>query len=62
MKKMYSIDKKQFEKKEDKIVITKNDLHLRNYLHFQAQLQNVSYLSKNKKKIIPRKQKYKEKY
>lgn len=43
------------------IVIKKQDLHLRNELHFNACLNsNVAYVEKNKKKLIPRKQKYKK--
>ena len=45
--------------KSNKFTIKPQDLHLRNELHFQAcQQTNVAYVSKNKKKIIPRKQKY----
>ena len=57
MKKMYQTN----EPKEKKMVIKVSDLHLRNELHFRAcQNSNVAYISKDKSKMIPRKQKYKK--
>ena len=60
MKKMYQVNKPK--KENNKIVIKRDSLHLRNELHFQACLANNTYIEKNKKKIIPRKMKYKEKF
>ena len=57
MKKMYQTA----QPKDKKIIIKVGDLHLRNELHFRAcQNSNVAYISKDKSKIIPRKQKYKK--
>lgn len=57
MKKMYQTNQP---KENKKMVIKVGDLHLRNELHFRAcQNSNVAYIGKDKKKIIPRKQKYK---
>lgn len=60
MKKMYQVNEPK--EKNNKITIKNSDLHLRNELHFQACLSNIAYVAKNKKKIIPRKQKYKTFY
>lgn len=49
--------------KNKKIIVKVEKPKLRNELHFNACLNsNVAYIEKNKKKIIPRKQKYKEIY
>lgn len=58
---MYQVDKKKFEKKKNTIHIGKPK-KVRNELHFMACRDTFSYVAKDKKKIIPRKQKYKEKY
>lgn len=49
-------------KKSMTITIKAKDLHPRNELHFMACLMNNTYIQKDKKKIIPRKQKYKNIY
>lgn len=46
-------------KANNTMTIKASNLHLRNELHFQACLMNNTYIQKNKKKTIPRKQKYK---
>ena len=61
MKKMYNVNAPK--QKSNKIKIDKKDLHLRNELHFMAcQNSNVAYVAKDKSKVIPRKQKYKERF
>lgn len=58
MKRMYKTE----EIKDNRIIISidRSKLNKRNELHFAAcQNSNVAYVSKNKKRIIPRKQKYK---
>lgn len=57
MKRMY--ETQPTKKVNNTITIKASDLHLRNELHFQACLMNNAYVQKNKKKVIPRKQKYK---
>ena len=59
MKKMYQTSEI---KNNNKIVIKSDSSHLRNELHYQACLMNNAYIEKNKKKVIPRKMKYKEKF
>ena len=60
MKKMHTTN--EIKKDNNKIIIKKEDLHLHNELHLQACLMNNTYIEKNKKKVIPRKMKYKEKF
>lgn len=58
MKKLHQVN--AISKKDNSIKIKKEDIHLRNELHFRAcQNNNIAYVSKDKTKIIPRKQKYK---
>lgn len=53
---MYQVQQKQ----DKKMIIKASDLKVRNELHFNNCLnKNVAYVSKDKSKIIPRKQKYK---
>lgn len=57
---MINTDKNFYEKRSKKTIIKVEPSNKRNLLHFEAcQNSNVAYVSKNKKKIIPRKQKYK---
>ena len=59
MKKMCVVN--QPKQKSNNIKIKREDLHLRNELHFMAcQNSNVAYVAKDKSKVIPRKQKYKK--
>lgn len=57
MKKMHITSEPKTKKQN--VVVKFGDLRLRNELHFQACLANNCYVAKNKKRIIPRKQKYK---
>lgn len=56
MKKMYNTIEK---KTANKIIIKSKDLKVRNELHFNACVNSIAYVSKDKSKVIPRKQKYK---
>lgn len=57
MKRMHNTVTSQ---KSNKITIHVDKSKVRNELHFNACLNsNVAYIEKNKKKVIPRKQKYK---
>ncbi len=57
MKRIYNTQKP----KDNKIIITIDKKPKRNKLHFQVcKNSNVAYISKDKSKIIPRKQKYKK--
>ena len=56
MKKMYNTSIKQ----DKKMVVKADTQKVRNELHFlNCFNSNMAYVSKNKKRIIPRKQKYK---
>lgn len=59
MKKMYNTTKPKA--KNNRITISIDQSKVRNEMHFLNCLNsNVAYVSKDKKKIIPRKQKYKK--
>jgi len=63
MAKMYEVNQEKFNKpKHKKIIIKLPKVKHRNELHFMACKDNVSYVEKDKTKIIPRKQKYKPNY
>ena len=61
MKKMYNINPDSYNKSK-KIIIKLPKPKVRNLLHLQNQQSNMAYVEKDKTKIIPRKQKYKESF
>jgi len=63
MAKMYEVNQEKYNQpKHKKIIIKLPKTKVRNELHFMACRDNISYVAKDKTKIIPRKRKYKENY